>query len=90
MFQKHGPNTTTIFFPCYLSVSAETKTQMAKSFFSSLLLFNFGEPVQIVVCFLFLVAPGVVSAAVAYLLQGFMCCAFRETFLQTLVIKNCY
>lgn len=45
---------------------------------------------QIVVCFLFLVAPGVVSAAVAYLLQGFMCCAFRETFLQTLVIKNGY
>ncbi len=64
-------------WPHHLNVAAEIETHQTRQRFSNLLLSNFGEPVLI-------------SAAVAHLLQGSTCCAFRDVILHTLVVTSGY
>ncbi len=75
------------FWPYHLNVTAELRLQTRQPF-SNLLLSSFGEPVWIVALFsLFLAArSGTLwsSAALAHLLQGSMCCVFRDA-----IVKYC-
>ncbi len=82
------------FWPYYLNVVAEIETHQTRQRFSNLLLSNYGEPVRIVASVSFLSwqerHPVWSSAAVAHLLQGSTCCAFRDGFLHTLVATSGY
>ncbi len=82
------------FWPYHLNVAAEIETHQTRQHFSNLLLSNFGEPVWIVATVSCLSwqerHPVWSSAAVAHLLQGLACCAFREGILYTLVVMSGY
>ncbi len=77
-----------------LNVAAEIETHQTRQHFFNLLLYNFGEPVQIVASVscsqLTGAAPGVSSAAVVHLLQDSTCCVFRDGVLHTLVVTSVY
>ncbi len=68
------------FWPYHLNIAAEIETHQTRQRFSNLLLSNFGEPVHLVWS----------SAAVAHLLQGLTCYAFRDGILHTLVVTSGY
>ncbi len=79
------------FWPCHLNVAAEIETLQTRQHFSNLLLSNLGEPVWIVAsvsCCWQERHPVWSSAAVAHLLQGSTCCAFRDGILHTLVVTS--
>ncbi len=82
------------FWPYHPNVAAEIETHQTRQRFSNLLLSNFGEPVWIlasVSCSRWQERhPVWSSAAVAHLLQGSMCCAFRDGILHTLVVTSGY
>jgi len=61
------------------------------TFFQSSIVQFWGVCVNCSLSFLFVadrITPVWCSAAVAYLLQGLMCCAFRDALLQTLVVTS--
>ncbi len=83
------------FWPYHLNVAAVIETRQTRQRFSNLLWSNFGEPVWIVASVLLVLSwqerhPVWSSAAVAHLLQGSMCCAFRDGILYTLVVTSGY
>ncbi len=73
------------FWPYHLNVAAEIKTHQTRQRFSNLLLSNFGEPVRIVAS-----VSDRSSTRCGLLLQGSMCCAFRDGILHTLVVTSGY
>ncbi len=77
------------FWPFHLNVAAEIETHQTRQHFYNLLLSNFGEPVFPVLSWQerHLVWS---SAAVAHLLQGSTCCAFRDGVLYNLVVTSGY
>ncbi len=72
--------------------SRNHQTHQTRQRLSNLLLSNFDEPVRIVICVFLLtgVAPGVVFCCCSHLLQGSICCAFRDGILHTLVVTSGY
>ncbi len=80
----------TKFWPDHLNIAAEIETRQ----FSNLLLSSFVDPVWIVssvsCSYLTGAAPVWSSAAGAHLLQGSMCCVFRDDILQILVVTSGY
>ncbi len=80
------------FWPYHLNVAAEIKTHQTRQRFSNLLLSNSDEPVRIVASVSCWQErhPVWSSAAVAHLLQGSTCCAFRDGILHTLILTSGY
>ncbi len=81
------------FGPYHLNVAGEIETHQTRQRFYNLLLSNFGESVWIVAsvsCSYLTGNPVWSSAAVAHLLQGSTCCAFRDGILHTLVVTSGY
>ncbi len=79
------------FWPYHLNVAAEIETHQTRQCFYNLLLSNFGDPVWIVPVFSWQERhPVWSSAVVAHLLQGSMCCAFRDDILHSLVVTSDY
>ncbi len=78
----------------HLNVAAEIETHQTRQSFYNLLCPVFGDPVWIVssVCCSYLTgaAPGVVFCCWSHLLQGSMCCVFRDGILQILVVTSGY
>ncbi len=84
----------TKFCPYHLNVAAEIETRQTRQRFYNLLLSDSGDPLWIVASVSVLSwqeqHPVWSSAAVAHLLQGLTCCAFRDCILHILVVTSGY